>query len=134
MSKKLAVLGTILASFFVVGLVVGIVNVLLLAFDGTLTTSHVTTEGMGDFIGQRLVPGAQLIIVSGIAFILSTVILVTVSYRSRWYFWCMFMFSLPYIIWLPVGTSLSIVVYAFLIIKRQQFFSKRDTVQSEHAA
>lgn len=126
MNKAFAILGTFLASFFFLGLLVGLINVLLMAVDGTVVTTATSEREMADLISMRLVPGMQLLLLSGFAYIASVIILLTTSYRTKWYFWCMVIFSFPYLLWFPIWTCLTILVYVYLIKKRHTFLANVD--------
>lgn len=124
MSKKIAIIGVALASLFFIGVVVGILNALhFMLTEKIVISPERSAHVVAGLVSEKLVPGMQLIILSMPAFLISVVILVASSCREKWYFWCMFWFSMPYIIVFPVGTVLATTTYAYLFIKRKAFLN-----------
>ena len=120
MNKNLARLTVFLYSFAVLSVVVGIVEILILIFNTDVVPNSDPKE-MAKLISEELVSAAMILIVSPIASGIGLVILLLNKYRARWYFWSLLFLSLPYVVFVPIGTVIFALTWFYLLIKKQEF-------------
>lgn len=95
-------------------------------FEAISASGNTDPKVMADGIGKALVPvvfwGAV-----GVFGLLTTLITMLVSrYRARWWFWTSWVFAAIYLLFVPVGTVLSIALIVVLAVKRREFLGPLD--------
>ena len=76
---------------------------------------------MADGIGQALVPVIFWGAVGVFGLLVTLLTAIASRYRARWFFWSSAIFAALYLLFLPVGTVISITLIVFLIAKRAEF-------------
>jgi MFS family permease len=122
MNKNLAFLTVFLFSFAFLSVIVGIIEIVILALTTEVTPST-DPKDMAKLISQELVSAALILIASPITAAIGMVIMLFNKYRARWYFWSCLLFSLPYVVFFPVGTIIFAVTWFYLLLKKQEFKS-----------
>jgi len=122
MNKNLAYLTVFFFSFAFLSVIVGIVEIIVLALTAEVTPSGDPKE-MAKLISQELVSAALILIASPITAAIGMVIMLLNKYRARWYFWSCLILSLPYVVFFPVGTIIFAVTWFYLLLKKQEFKS-----------
>ena len=111
-----------LFSFAFLSVIVGIIEIVILALTTEVTPSSDSKE-MAKLISEELVSAALILIARPIAAAIGMVIMLFNKYRARWYFWSCLMFSLPYVVFFPIGTIIFAVTWFYLLLKKQEFKS-----------
>ena len=122
MNKNLAYLTVFLFSFAFLSVIVGIIEIVILALTTEVTPSS-DPKDMAKLISEELVSAALILIASPITAAIGMVIMLFNKYRSRWYFWSCLIFSLPYVVFFPIGTIIFAVTWFYLLLKKQEFKS-----------
>ena len=120
MNKNLAYLTVFLFSFAFLSVIVGIIEIVLLALTTEVTPSS-DPKDMAKLISEELVSAALILIASPITAAIGMVIMLFNKYRARWYFWACLIFSLPYVVFFPIGTIIFAVTWFYLLLKKQEF-------------
>lgn len=120
MNKNLALLSTLLYGVFIIAIVVGIVEILLMMLDPSFTLGNDPKVLAGN-ISQELVSAAMIVIISPFCACIGAVILAFNAYRARWYFYWLFILSVPYALFFPFGTGVFAFTWAYLIYHRKAF-------------
>ena len=120
MNKNLAYLTVFLFSFAFLSVIVGIIEIVLLALTTEVTPSS-DPKDMAKLISEELVSAALILIASPITAAIGMVIMLFNKYRARWYFWACLIFSLPYVVFFPIGTIIFAVTWFYLLLKKQGF-------------
>jgi len=123
MNKNLAYLTVFLFSFAFLSVIVGIIEIVILALTTEVTPSSDPKE-MAKLISEELVSAALILIASPITAAIGMVIMLFNKYRARWYFWSCLIFSLPYVVFFPIGTIIFTVTWFYLLLKKQEFKSR----------
>jgi MFS family permease len=122
MNKNLAYLTVFLFSFAFLSVIVGIIEIVILALTTEVTPSS-DPKDMAKLISEELVSAALILIASPITAAIGMVIMLFNKYRARWYFWSCLIFSLPYVVFFPIGTIIFAVTWFYLLHKKQEFKS-----------
>jgi hypothetical protein len=120
MNKNLALLSTLLYGVFVIAIVVGIVELIFMALDPNFTVGN-DPKVLAGAISQKLVSAAMIVIISPFCACIGAVILAFNAYRARWYFYWLFILSVPYALFFPFGTGVFAFTWAYLIYHRKAF-------------
>jgi MFS family permease len=120
MNKNLAYLTVFLFSFAFLSVIVGIIEIVLLALTTEVTPSS-DPKDMAKLISEELVSAALILIASPITAAIGMVIMLFNKYRARWYFWACLIFSLPYVVFFPIGTIIFAVTWFYLLLKKEEF-------------
>ena len=81
---------------------------------------------MADAIGQALVPIIFWGSVGVFGLLVTVLTLAISSYRARWFFWSSVVYSVLYLLLLPIGTLTSIALIILLVAKRKEFFAPKS--------
>ena len=122
MNKNLAYLTVFLFSFAFLSVIVGIIEIVVMALTTEVTPSSDPKE-MAKLISEELVSAALILIDSPITAAIGMIIMLLNKYRARWYFWSCLIFSLPYVVFFPIGTIIFAVTWFYLLLKKQEFKS-----------
>jgi MFS family permease len=122
MNKNLAYLTVFLFSFAFLSVIVGIIEIVVMALTTEVTPSSDPKE-MAKLISEELVSAALILIASPITAAIGMIIMLLNKYRARWYFWSCLIFSLPYVVFFPIGTIIFAVTWFYLLLKKQEFKS-----------
>lgn len=122
MNKSLAYLTVFLFSFAFLSVIVGIIEIVILALTTEVTPSS-SPKDMAKLISEELVSAALILIASPITAAIGMVIMLFNKYRARWYFRSCLIFSLPYVVFFPIGTIIFAVTWFYLLLKKQEFKS-----------
>jgi hypothetical protein len=76
---------------------------------------------MADGVAQALVPVIFWGAVGVFGLLVTLLTAIASRYRARWFFWSSATFAVLYLLFLPVGTVISIALIVFLIAKRKEF-------------
>ncbi len=125
MNKNLALLSTLLYGVFIIAIVVGIVEILLMMLDPSFTVGNDPKVLAGN-ISQELVSAAMIVIISPFCACIGAVILAFNAYRARWYFYWLFILSVPYALFFPFGTGVFAITWGYLIYHRKAFLNQAD--------
>jgi hypothetical protein len=120
MHKNLAFLTVFLFSFAFLSVIVGIIEIVVLALTTEITPTSDPKE-MAAQISKELVSAALILIASPITAGIGMFIMLFNKYRARWYFWSSLIFTLPYVVFFPIGTVIFAVTWFYLLIKRSEF-------------
>ena len=118
--RAFAILGTLVASALVIGVVAFCVNMVALyrAFP-QLGVSE--PKDLVPHLGKALVPvvaGASIGVFGLVTSLLTTLVS---SFRSRWFFWSSLVLSFAYLFIPPFGTLAGIAFAVVLLLKRREF-------------
>lgn len=122
MNKNLAYLTVFLFSFAFLSVIVGVIEIVILALTTEVLPST-SPKDMAKLISQELVSAALILIASPITAAIGMIIMLFNKYRARWYFWSCLVFSLLYVVFFPVGTVIFAVTWFYLLLKKQEFKS-----------
>ena len=122
MNKNLAYLTVFFFSFAFLSVIVGIIEIVILALTTEVNPSS-DPKDMAKLISEELVSAALILIASPITAAIGMVIMLFNKYRARWYFWSCLIFSLPYVVFFPIGTITFAVTWFYLLLKKQEFKS-----------
>jgi MFS family permease len=120
MNKNLAYLTVFLFSFAFLSVIVGVIEIVILALTTEVLPST-SPKDMAKLISQELVSAALILIASPITAAIGMIIMLFNKYRARWYFWSCLIFSLPYVVFFPIGTIIFAVTWFYLLLKKQEF-------------
>lgn len=120
--RNLALLTVVLFSFAFLSLVVGIIEVILMAFDHNTEITN-DPKLMAGAIARELVSAAIILIASPFLAFIGGIVMLFNKYRACWYFWWSLILTLPYALLFPFGTCVFVVVWCFLLFKRKEFAS-----------
>ena len=120
MNKNLAYLTVLLFSFAFLSVIVGVIEIVILALTTEVLPST-SPKDMAKLISQELVSAALILIASPITAAIGMIIMLFNKYRARWYFWSCLIFSLPYVVFFPIGTIIFAVTWFYLLLKKQEF-------------
>ncbi len=126
MNKKLAILSTVLYGVFVITIVVGIVEILLMTLDPNFSVGN-DPKLLAGAISQELVSAAMIVIISPFCACIGAVILAFNTYRARWYFYWLFILSVPYALFFPFGTGVFVFTWGYLVYHRKVFLNNSKT-------
>jgi MFS family permease len=120
MNKNLAYLTVFLFSFAFLSVILGVIEIVILALTTEITPSS-DPKDMAKLISEELVSAALILIASPITAAIGMIIMLFNKYRARWYFWSCLIFSLPYVVFFPIGTVIFAVTWFYLLLKKQEF-------------
>ena len=111
--KKLAVWGTVLQLGFLIGLA-GTVTGMIRAFAESANNGETRPEVLIKHMGLALCTAAGGVIVSLLGVVLLFIALFHIKYRSSWFKTAMWIIAVLWLLSIPVGTILGIVVMLYL--------------------
>ncbi|MCB4438644.1 hypothetical protein LHL20_20705 [Alteromonas sp. McT4-15] len=123
MQRNLALLTVFLFSFAFLSVVVGVIEIVLMAFEPNFEVTN-DPKLMAGAISQELVSAAIILIASPFLAFLGCIVMLFNKYRARWYFYWSLLLTFPYVLFFPFGTCVFVVVWFFFLYKRKEFRSQ----------